>query len=381
MKLAIFSPYYPPHTGGLETHSDEFNRYLSEGGTDIVVFTPHLPESAPAREMLHHGRVRVIRYPAFEIIRNYPLPKVWEHDFRVAWRELTQETYDLVISRTRFFFSSLLALIFAKRKKTRWVHIEHGSEYVRLSSSWKTLSARLYDETLGRLVLRSSDRNVAISEAVREFVARFDRRPVPVIYRGLDFAALDTVRPDDGIRRRFPDQVICVTAARLYAWKNIAASVKAIKYLPETLRKRTVFLVLGDGEDRERLETLAAGLPVHFLGDLPREQVLAILKASDIYLHTSLPGGGLSTSLLEAMYAGCAIIATPHEGAREVVADGETGLLLTGATVGDLASAVERLAADVPERKRLGTAARERIAERFDWPHSIEAYLRLFHTL
>lgn len=381
MKLLVFSPYYPPHTGGLETHSDEFNRYLSEGGADITVFTPRLPESAPAREALYRDRVRVIRYPAFEIIRNYPLPKVWEQDFRVAWRALKEETFDLVVSRTRFFFSSFMALIFAKRKKTTWVHIEHGSEYVRLSNPWKTLLARVYDETFGRLVLRYSDQNVAISEAVREFVARFDRRPTPVIYRGLDFASLDAVRPDDGIRRRFPGQTICVTAARLYAWKNIAASIAAIKYLPDAVRNRTVFLVLGDGEDRERLETLAAGLPVHFLGDLPRERVLAILKASDIYLHTSLPGGGLSTSLLEAMYAGCAVIATPHEGAREVVADGKTGRLLTGATVGDLASAVERLAVDGAERKRLGAAARERIAERFDWPRSIGAYSELFRTL
>ena len=51
------------------------------------------------------------------------------------------------------------------------------------------------------------------------------------------------------------------------------------------------------------------------LGGIKWEEAIGILKISDIYIHSSFPGGGLSTSLLEAMNCKCAVIATKNEGA------------------------------------------------------------------
>jgi len=93
-------------------------------------------------------------------------------------------------------------------------------------------------------------------------------------------------------------------------------------------KNKIVFLVIGDGEDFPRLAEIAEP-PVVLLGSMPRQKVFAALKAADIFIHSALPGGGLSTSLLEAMYCGCAVIATPNEGAKEVITDKETGLLIS----------------------------------------------------
>ena len=73
MNVLIFSPYYPPHIGGLESHSEEFNQQLAQRGIDVLVFTPRLPKDAPERET--RRGVRIIRFPAFEIIPNFPLPQ------------------------------------------------------------------------------------------------------------------------------------------------------------------------------------------------------------------------------------------------------------------------------------------------------------------
>ena len=43
MKLLIFSLYYPPHIGGLESYNFEFSKHLSENGFDVVIFTPQIP--------------------------------------------------------------------------------------------------------------------------------------------------------------------------------------------------------------------------------------------------------------------------------------------------------------------------------------------------
>src|SRR4029450_13793800 len=98
-------------------------------------------------------------------------------------------------------------------------------------------------------------------------------------------------------------------------------------------------------------EARAKGLPVIFTGSLPRPEVIACLKQCDIYIHSSLPGGGLSTSLLEAMACGLPPIATPYEGADEIVQDGVSGILVTEATPEALNRAIQRRLDDRDSRR------------------------------
>lgn len=380
MNLLVFSPYYPPHTGGLESHSEEFARTLATQGVSLIIFTPLLPEGSPLDESPQPG-VRIIRYPAFEIIANFPAPKFWQPVF---WRQLSSlsaENFDFVISRTRFFLSSLLALTFAKYRKLPLVHIEHGSDFVQLSSRLKTFVAKIYDLIIGKLIFRSSTITISISEAVKRFVARFDDRPSPVIYRGIDFAALDTAPADEALRQKYAGKIILSTVARLYHWKGIATSIEAIRQLPDDLRAKIVFLIVGDGEDFDRLQTLSAGLPIIMLGRRKNEEAIGILKSTDIYLHSSFPGGGLSTSLLEALACGAAVIATRNEGAEEVVEHDRNGMLVETPNPELFRTAIETLANDPTRRNRYGQSARQSVRERFTWKKTAEQYLKILKGL
>jgi glycosyltransferase involved in cell wall biosynthesis len=69
---------------------------------------------------------------------------------------------------------------------------------------------------------------------------------------------------------------------------------------------------------------------------------------------------------LEAMACETAVVATATGGIPEVVADGETGLLVPPGRPAALASALERLAADAALRRRLGAAGRRAVLERYD---------------
>lgn len=377
MKILVFSPYYPPHTGGLETHSDEFNKYLSQKGMDITVFTPRLPASAPEKEITHNN-VKIVRFPAFEIISNYPVPKLWLPRFWSLFLSLFKKKYGVIFSRTRFFLTSLMALIVAKISRTRWIHIEHGSDFVKLSSSFKNFLARMYDYTFGCLIFRCSDKNISISHAVQRFVQKFDRRFSPIIYRGMDFEMIDSVLPDTSMRQNYPDKIIISTLARLYKWKGIEHTIQAIKSLPLEIKSKVVFNIIGNGEDFYRLQDLAKNEPIQLLGNLERKLALSLLKSSDIYIHSSLPGGGLSTSLLEAMISGCSVVATPYEGADEIVRTGRNGIMVP--TPSDISTAIIELFHNKEKRQKFKKNAAIDVRENFSWEKSIKKYLEIIEA-
>jgi len=374
MKLLVFSPYYPPHIGGLESHSDEFNKYLSAKGMDITVFTPRLPKEAPENE-IKYNNVKIIRFPAFEIISNYPLPKFWNLKFWKLFFGLFRKEFNIVISRTRFFNTSFLALIYAKIKRIKWIHIEHGSDFVQLSSPSKTSIAKLYDYTFGFLIFKFSDLNISISEAVKIFVNKFDKRETPIIYRGIDFGEIDKINPDFDLKEKYKNKIIISFVGRLYKWKGVENSIRAIKSLPQEIKNNIVFMIIGNGEDYDHLINLIDNdEAIKMLGSLNRHETISILKISTIYIHSSFSGGGLSTSLLEAMYCGCTVIATPNEGAIEVL-NNENGFIINNSNPKEIAEKITEL---INNKKLLDIFSQKSqvvVGNNFNWEKSIEKYL------
>ena len=104
---------------------------------------------------------------------------------------------------------------------------------------------------------------------------------------------------------------------------------------------------------------------VHFLGRVPYERYLAMIRVSRVHVYLTYPFV-LSWSLLEAMSAGCAILASDTEPVREALSEGETGRMVD---FFDRAGLVERLCEmleDPAERARLGANARAHVVAHYD---------------
>ena len=144
-------------------------------------------------------------------------------------------------------------------------------------------------------------------------------------------------------------------------------------------------LLVGDdpfGDGRRRAEALAAelglGSAAVFAGI--RRDVPALLGASDAFVMSSL-WEGLGLVFLEAMAAGLPVLSTRVSAIPEVVVDGETGLLVPPREVEPLAAAWQRLAADPELRRRLGTAGRRRVRERFGLERMVEETLDAYASV
>ncbi|OAQ21124.1 glycosyltransferase family 4 protein [Thermosulfurimonas dismutans] len=387
IKLIIFPGYYVPHLGGLETHTDEFAKHLSaDPRFEVTVFAPNIP-LAPEFEV-RHERVKVYRYPAFEIVSNYPFPKLWSLRFWRLWFSLYRMEFDMVMTRTRFFFNSFLGFLFAKLRLRRLplIHVEHGSAFVELESRWKTLAARFYDLTIGKMIFRGADRVIAISQAVKRFVEEnfLPGASIPVIYRGLELEEIERIPPHLEVMEKFSQYIKVCFVGRFYKWKGIANLITAYKSLPLDLKEKTVLLLVGYGEDEPRLKALAEedlDRSIYFLGKLPFEEAIGVIKASDIYVHPSSQGGGLSASLLQAMACGLSIVASPYEGAAEVIRDGVNGILLKDNSPEDIKKGLLALIKEPEKRSHLGKEARRLIYQKFRWENAIELYRREFERL
>jgi glycosyltransferase involved in cell wall biosynthesis len=96
---------------------------------------------------------------------------------------------------------------------------------------------------------------------------------------------------------------------------------------------------------------------VHFVGRVPYPVFLALLQVSTVHVYLTYPFV-LSWSLLEAMSAGCAVIASDTKPVHEAIRHGDTGRLVNFFDVAGLASEICSLLEDPESRSRMGQAAR-----------------------
>lgn len=161
---------------------------------------------------------------------------------------------------------------------------------------------------------------------------------------------------------------IVLTAARLHEQKGHEHLLEAAVHVP-----RALFVLAGDGPERERLEARARDIGiedrVRFLG--LRDDVGALLAACDLFVLPSLYEG-LPLSVLEAMAVARPVIATSVGGTAEAVIDGENGLVVPPADPAALAAAINSLLSDPARATRMGQAGRARVIESF----SIESMVR-----
>ncbi|MFE7631883.1 glycosyltransferase [Kocuria sp. NPDC057446] len=157
-----------------------------------------------------------------------------------------------------------------------------------------------------------------------------------------------------------PDDLVVLSTGRLTAVKGQRWLVEAAALLaPDRPRLRVV--LLGEGELRQELEDLVAerGLTgaVHLPGH--RADARMLLDAADVFALPSR-AEGMPLTVLEAMEAGLPVVATRVPGSEEVVAHGETGLLVPPGDAEELAAALAALLDDGRRRARYGEAGHRR---------------------
>jgi glycosyltransferase involved in cell wall biosynthesis len=247
------------------------------------------------------------------------------------------------------------------------------------------------------LALQSCDEGFSPTHWQRSRFPEIWQRQLAVLHEGIDTrqVAPDTAATatlPDGTKLNAGDEVLTYVARNLEPYRGYHVFMRA---LPAILKARPlcrVLIVGGDGASygakpiapmtyrQKYLDEVAAQLDlsrVHFLGRLPFNQYLKVLQISRLHLYLTYPFV-LSWSMMEAMSAGCLVLASATPPVEEVLSDGENGLLFPFLSHEHLARrAIEALAK--PEKyAALRIHARKAIVEKYDFETvSLPAYLRM----
>jgi glycosyltransferase involved in cell wall biosynthesis len=220
------------------------------------------------------------------------------------------------------------------------------------------------------LTARLTHHVIVISDAVGEATHRIERVPRERMSRIYYGVPLPDVTPE-------PEPGLVATVGRVVPRKGLETLIDAWRLVEPRSAERLV--IVGDGPLRRELERRAnaAGIDgsIHFAGH--SDDVLGWLRRVAVFVQPSL-SEGLGLSALEAAACGLPIVASRVGGLMEVVAEGETGLLVPPGEPEPLARALRSALDDPALRGAMGAAGRRRVQEVFSPERMVEETIAVY---
>jgi glycosyltransferase involved in cell wall biosynthesis len=178
-----------------------------------------------------------------------------------------------------------------------------------------------------------------------------------------------------------PSRRLILSVGRLWPqkrYRDLIWSAELLGYM----RQDTTLVIIGDGPQSGELlrhrDSVSHPDHVRFAGQ--RDDVLSLLPHADVYWIGS-EYEGQSNSLIEAMQAGLAVVASDIPGNRDLVENGRSGLLVTVGDRADFARKTQTLLEDRDLARRLGEAAKRKIADEFSVDAMIQKHASLYRQL
>ncbi len=406
MKILYVSQYFPPEMGAPAARAAELSRHWVRMGHDVTVLTgfPNHPTGVVPlewRSRLRRGLyketvdgVRVVRtwlWPlpnrkAHERIRNYA--SFW---LSASLSGLSLEKPDVVIGSSPQLLVALAGWWLAWWKHVPFVFEVRDLWPESLAAVGAGGEGSALHRTLGAIagfLYPRSDHIVVVTAAFKDYLIqhwKISAEKISVVENGVETDLFRACPPEKvpGTEGRF---VICYIGTMGMA-HGLETLIAAAAQLQQTL-PRIMFLLIGEGAEKERIGQLAAarGLTnIRFLDQRPRERIPAYIAGADVCLvllkKTDLFKTVIPTKLLEYMACEKPVIVAVDGQARQIMEEAGAGVFVEPEDSNALAAAVGTLAADPECCHHLGIAGRQYIVSRLSREQTAQTYIAVLGNL
>lgn len=374
-KILMFCTHAFPYIGGLEKFAFELaKRLVARGRYEVTLFCLNT-ENVAADEVV--DGVRFFRIPAHRMLNGaYSLP---HFGYGKYLKQMQKESFDIVMTHTRFFYTTFMGYLFARRYNIPLVHVDHGSTFVRYGQWLVQFIGTVVDHTWGKYLLRRCDCVVGVSARTSQFLRQQMRAlRVETINYGIESCS-------DEYFPRNNDALQCIFAGRIIVSKGLLLLAEALNGLSQKLRSQIHLHIYGNGAQKQliqdRYKALALEDIVSFRDAVSNSDVPALLRRYDVFVSASYMAEGLPFSLLEAGESGCALIATDVGGSSDIVIDSVGGIVVPPNDVVALRNALTRMIVDRDFCSSAGHYSQEYVRDRFSWKKCVDAYEQIFIKL
>ena len=406
MKILYVSQYFPPEMGAPAARADELARHWVRMGHDVSVLTgfPNHPTGVVPVEW--RSRLRRLLYKetvdGVHVARTWlwPLPNRKAHErirnYASFWVSasvsgLGLQKPDVVIGTSPQLLVALSGWWLAWWKRVPFVFevrdlwpeslaaVGAGSEGSALHRTLSAIAGFLY---------RRSDHIVVVTPAFKDHLIQYWNVPtqkISIVENGVETDLFRRCPPEkaSGTEGRF---LICYIGTMGMA-HGLETLIAAAEQLQQTL-PNAMFLLIGEGAEKERIEQLAAARRlsnIRFLGQQPRESIPSYIAGVDVCLvmlkRTELFKTVIPTKLLEYMSCEKAVIVAVDGQARKIIEEAGAGIFVEPEDSSALAEAIHVLAADPERSLRMGANGRQYIVSRLSRQQTARTYINVLESL
>lgn len=364
MRIGIVNPYSWDVPGGVQYHVRDLAGELIRRGHEVSVLTPSsksvLPDFAvsvgPAVPIPFNGSVARLSFGPVVSARTR--------------RWLEEGAFDVLhVHEPTVPSISMLAVMNSESPTVGTFHSAMERSYAREAT------AGVVRPLMERLSAR-----IAVSEEARRTLVEHHGGDAVIIPNGVETSSFRSASPLPRWEQT-PQRPVITFLGRLdEPRKGLPVFARAVPRVLEA-HPGARFLIAGRGSAEEEREALGSlGDSVEFLGEITDSEKESLLRGATVYVAPQTGGESFGIVLVEAMSAGCAVVASDLEAFRAVLADGRAGILFPN---GDSAALAGALISALDDREGLARIARdgERASAQYDWGVVTERILAVYQTV
>lgn len=366
----IFASHYLPHVGGIEVFVENFSRELLDLGYKVNIITS---DSEKVGFWEKEKKLNLFRLKSIHLLKNrFPVPYSIKEIYLI-YKKCFKNKETCTVINTRFFLTSILGIFMGKLSNSKIIVIDHGSGHFVYKNKIMNFMSHFYEHFISFIISLFKPDFYGVSNACCDWLKHFDIKSKGVIYNGISF---DKKYSKSKLwNEDWNNKKIIFYAGRLIKEKGILELIKSFDKFSQK-NKNYILLIAGSGDLENNVKNnFINSENKFFLGRLDRSDVFYFLSKTKIFVNPSNYPEGLPTVLLEAGSFSIPIISTPNGGAKEIIFDKKTGILIPSGNVKNIYQSLVWINKNHKEAVKMGNNLNKILKQKFEWKVIVKNFI------